>query len=269
MSHGVDVEALAREGFSEVSFVEQAALVALQALVAASFPCPPTEWHLRPASFEEHIALVARTTDAIAKSSLVPRLVRDNIALLLPVFGPSVDVQTVPHLRVSRPSVEGDFVDWHRDTFYGNMPSELNLWFPLFPIREGAGLRLLPGSHLERSAHVREAVETNADRRTVERGSAAARIGYTYLPKIDDTIATLDVERTRLLAPKLGGAVLFFGHMVHRAQNASPETRVSIDTRIKSSHAPTGTKPGYYTPLCRGPIETCASRLQGGEEPAP
>jgi hypothetical protein len=267
MIHGVDVEALAQEGFAEISFIEQGALVALRALVAANFPCFPTEWHLRGASFEQHVALVARTTDAIAKSGLVARLVRENIELLLPVFGPSVDLQTVPHLRVSRPSMEGDFVDWHRDTFYGNMPSELNLWFPLFPIGEGAGLRLLPRSHLERSTNVREAVEANTDRRTVERGSTAARIGYTYLPKLDDTIATLDVARTRLFAPELGESVLFFGHMVHRAQNASLGTRVSIDTRVKSSHAPTGTKPGYYTPLCRGPIETCVSQLRGGEEP--
>jgi hypothetical protein len=256
----MNLSPLERDGFIEVAFPDRDSLAPLRELVAASFPCPPTAWHERGATQEEHIDLVRRVTEIVAESDLVRALVRTMTSPLAELLGPSIDVQRVPHLRVSRPSTESDFVGIHRDTFYGNTPYEMNLWFPLYPLHEGAGLCVLPGSHATAARDVRVEEDQDPFRRTVEKGSAANEIGYTYSPKSDETIRSMRPRDLRLLAPDVGHGVLFFGHLVHRAQNESIATRVTIDVRLKSAHAPTGTRSGYYQPLCRGIVDACAER---------
>lgn len=56
--------------------------------------------------------------------------------------------------------------------------------------------------------------------------------------------------------------IIFFRHMVHRAQNASQNTRISIDVRVKNMLAKTNTKPGYYQPLTRGVVSRYVEKME-------
>jgi len=250
---GIDKNFLMAQGFCAFSWQEVTPLLSLRRLVEKLFPQPPQHWHARNVSMEEHLRQVEQLTLAVGESGLVEELVSDHRALFEGVLGPEIDIQTQPYVRVSRPNAESDFIDWHRDTFYGNAPQELNLWFPVLPLATGAGLTLVPGSHLEPSENVTDLVDSDPFRRTVVRGSIAHRMGYLYAPKTDDTISRLSPEKILLLTPKWGEAVLFFASTVHRAVNASDETRITVDVRLKNHDLMTSTKSGYYRPLTAPP----------------
>lgn len=69
-----------------------------------------------------------------------------------------------------------------------------------------------------------------------------------------------------IISPKVGQAIFFFSHMIHRAQNNSDKTRISIDVRVKNMFAPTNTKPGCYQPLTRGCVAQYAEKMQKNEQ---
>lgn len=254
---------LERDGFVELSFGDVDPLFEIQKLLTDAFPCVPEEWHAMEKSQGEHVAFVKHISDQLAQKRLVEELVRKNADLLSPILGPDIDIQREAHLRVSRPVRESDLVDWHRDTFYGNSPWEMNLWFPVFPLREGAGLVLIQGSHVQPSRNVRDAIDADPFRKSVTKLSTANQIGYVYAPKTDDTISAMGSSGIRLLAPQVGKAILFFGCAAHRAQNRSDSTRISIDVRLRNSHTSTNTRSGYYVELCRGVISRCAKKFSG------
>lgn len=261
---GLDAEHLREHGFVPITFRDARLMTSLKSVVAAFLPVAPDEWHTLNVAQDDWIRLTKQITDKVVETDIITELLRGNAEPFEQLFGPDVDVQRVPHVRMSRPDTESDLIDWHRDTFYGNTPWELNLWFPVFPLRDGAGLRLLPGSHRRGATGVRPVQDTDAFRRTVTKGSAANEIGYLYQPKTDDTIDRLTLEQTTLLAPKVGEAILFFGSTVHKAQNRSTHTRVSMDVRLRNMHAPTSTKPGYYRPLLRGPVQQSIDEYLAG-----
>jgi hypothetical protein len=257
----MDVDFFATHGYTLGEFTNKKYLFEIQGLVKSAFPFNPVEWHMLPGlTNEQHVEQVKKAVDLIVDSRLVIKLIEANKDLFFPFTGPDLDIQTAPHLRVSRPETESDMVDWHRDSFYGSTPWELNIWFPIFPLEPGAGLRVLPGSHAIPS-EVRETVDPNEFRKTVEKGSTAHKIGFVYAPKTDDTIEAMKPGASVLNTPPYGSFVIFFGCAVHRAQNRSCKTRVSIDVRIKNSLAPTNTRPGYYQTLNNGTVTAVARRF--------
>ena len=144
----MDLDAFKKNGFVSAEFPHKECLAELQALIKSQFPCPPVEWHLQPnVSNDQHVAQVKKAVDSLVASGLVQKLIAANKEVFIPLTGEDLDIQSAPHLRVTRPEKEGDMVDWHRDSFYGSTPWELNIWFPVFPLSPGAGLRVLPGSH--------------------------------------------------------------------------------------------------------------------------
>jgi hypothetical protein len=258
---------LQERGFVEITFSETESLKRLQALAKDAFQSDPEHWHERNSPQELHLAAVKHLTDEIVHSDLVTSLIRSNQDIFTGLLGPDVDVQAAPHVRVSRPHLENDLIHWHRDTFYGANPWELNIWFPLFTLKEGAGLLFVEGSHRLPSNNVREIKDHNEFRRSVKKGSVAHQVGYVYLPKIDDAIAEMDSSNVRLLSPAFGQAIFFFGCGIHTAQNLSDKTRVTIDVRVKNAHATSNTRPGYYKPLARGLISQCSERFFENSEP--
>ena len=261
----MDFSALEKQGYIQLDFDRREHLSALQSLTESLFPCPPLLWHKQPdVSAEKHVEQVKKVLDKVLESKLVNKLIEDNTSVFTGILGPDFDLQVAPHLRVTRPEVEGDMVDWHRDSFYGSTPWELNVWFPIFPLHEGAGLRILPGSNAMPSKNVREATESDNFRKTVQKGSSAHQIGFVYAPKTDDTLAAMKTVDTVLLAPPAGSFILFFGCCIHRAQNRSEFTRISVDTRLKNSFAPTNTRPGYYQPVSSGVVSRVVRRFQEG-----
>jgi hypothetical protein len=252
---------LEKLGYTIIDFKNLEYIYAMQEIVKTTFPCVPTEFHQGNFSDEERLMFVKQAKDLIVQNNLVKKFLFDNQEFLIQLLGPDIDIMTDIYLRVSRPNFEGDFIDWHRDTFYGNSLWELNFWMPIFPLENGAGLALVEGSHLKPASNVQSIQDENEFRTTVTKGSLANELGYLYAPKIDDTIINIANEPVKLLSPKLGQAVLFFTHVVHRAQNASTHTRVSIDLRIKNMFAPTNTKPGYFQPLVRSAITNCVEKM--------
>jgi hypothetical protein len=257
----INTSELELKGFTKVIFPNTNSITELQKLISSYFKTEILDWHVEDISQEEHVSLVKKITDEIVTSGSFIKVASDNLNLFTAIFGPDIDIQTVPHLRISRPKRESDLVNWHRDTFYGNSPWELNLWLPIFPLEEGAGLKLLPCSHRATSRNIRDELDPDEFRSTVKKGSTADQIGYIHSPKTDDTISNLKPGDIVTLTPKVGEAILFFGCMVHRAINQSPKTRISMDFRLKTALAPTGTRNGYYRSLCRGVIANCVQEF--------
>ncbi len=256
------LSAFFQHGFIVINFDEFSQIHEIQNIVRSIFPCEPIELHRVNLSLDERLLLIKKAQDAIGKRKLVRDLLLNNSALFSELLGPDVDIQTNPYLRVSRPNLETDLVDWHRDTFNGNEYCELNIWFPVFPLEQGSGLTLLEGSHLISSKNIAYVDEENEFRKTVTKGSVANQLGFLYARKTDDSIRALDKNKVRMLAPHVGQAVFFFGHMVHRAQNHSSKTRLSIDVRIKNSFAQTKTKPGYYESFLKGRISRYVESME-------
>jgi len=257
----MNLESLLKNGFLIQEFVSTKFLIDAQDLVRSQFPCDPVKWHELSTSTEEHLLQVKNTLGALIARRCIPNLIHDNKELYYSIFGPDFDVQRAPHLRITRPEVEGDAVDWHRDTFYGNTVYEINLWFPLFPLGSSAGVRILPGSHITPSRHLRDHQDSNEFRKAVLKGSTANQLGFVYAPKTDDALDTMDLEKTVLLSPDFGSFAMFFGCAIHKGQNKSEHTRISVDARIKNSYTPTNTKPGYYENISRGIITDVGQRF--------
>lgn len=255
-----------KDGYVVVNFKNMELIDAIQDQIKSIFASDPTELHLKKIEDADRLKMIKKAKDSFTTSDLVRDLLISNAECFTSLLGPDVDIQTGVYLRVSRPNLEGDLIDWHRDTFYGNTPWEMNFWFPVFPLAKGAGLMVLEGSHLSPVTNVHYIEENDPFRKQVTKGSIASELGYQYAPKCDDTIANMDLSKVKLLTPEVGQAVFFFGHIVHRAQNLSNKTRVTIDVRIKHMLAPTSTKSGYYQPLMRGDIAQCIEKMHLSEE---
>ncbi len=248
------IYALHQDGYAIINFGHTEFMSIIQNKIKSVFAQDPTEFHTLKINDDQRLQRVKQTKDTLLNEGLVKNFLLANIDSLITLFGPDIDIQSDFYLRVSRPHQENDFIDWHRDTFYGNSHWELNFWFPIFPLATGAGLMLVEGSHLVPANNICYVEEENQFRKQVAKGSIAHELGYLYARKTDDAISNLDASKIKLLAPAVGQAIIFFSHTIHRAQNISSKTRVSIDLRIKHMLAPTNTRPGYYQPLTRGII---------------
>lgn len=240
----VDFDQLQKVGYSITKFKNIEPLIKLQNLIKKSMPFPPTEWHDYITDKDRHFALIAQLTTEIASSGFASMLIMEQIHLLKELIGPDIDIQTIPHFRVSRPFQEKDLVDWHRDTFYGGSAWQLNYWFPVFELQNGAGLLVIPGSHKEPSRNIREIP------------------GNLYPGHMeDDSIVQLKNSQAELLRPAVGEGILFFGCSIHRAVNHSAMTRISLDLRIKNAHIfdSIDSRDGYFKPFCRGLVGSVVS----------
>lgn len=260
---------LFKNGYVILDFENKNHIYTIQEEIKSVFGFDPTLFHQQKIDDAERLLLVKTAKDIIVQKEFVKSCVLANAGCFTTLLGPDIDIQSDIYLRVSRPNHEGDFINWHRDTFYGNSHWELNFWLPIFPLEEGAGLLMVDGSHSSPADNVRHVEEQNIFRKQVIKGSLANELGYLYAPKSDDvidSIAETDSSKIKLLTPRVGQAVFFFAHCVHRAQNLSSKTRVSIDVRIKHMLASTNTKPGYYQPLIRGDIAQYVEKMQAMEK---
>lgn len=252
---------LSTRGYAIVDFKNLEHLYQIQEIIKSCFPCLPTEFHKESTDDKQRLLFVKKARDRIIKNELVKKLFIDNSEFLIKLLGPDIDIQSEVYLRVSRPNLESDFIDWHRDTFYGNSYWELVCWFPVFPLENNAGLMVVEGSHLEAACNVHEINDKNSFRNKIKKGSLANELGYLYAPKSDDTISKLDPTQVNLITPKLGQGIIFFTHIVHRACNSSPLTRVSLDLKIKNMFAPTNTRTKYFKPLFRSSVTNCVEKM--------
>ncbi len=256
---------LLKHGFVIIDLNQPAIISEIQHLVKKNLDLQ--KFSDRTLDFDTYAMTVKSAVDEIAKSELVKKLLETKKELITSLCGPDVDYQGYPHLRISRPDAKTDTSGWHRDTFYGNSPYEVNWWFPVFDLPQGSGLRFLPGSHRMPAKNVRPAVvpEDVAQQRKVERGSVANQIGFLYAPQTEDLIVEMKPDEDTLLAPKVGQAIVFFASTLHAGATGTNTNspRVSIDIRVRNCYAPTNTKPGFYVPLFRGLVSECANQFLG------
>ncbi|OGT25440.1 MAG: hypothetical protein A3I77_03875 [Gammaproteobacteria bacterium RIFCSPLOWO2_02_FULL_42_14] len=259
---------ICEDGYAVLYFKNTQHIKVIQDQIKSIFSFDPVEFHEQKIDDDSRLQLIKKAKDCIVERQLVKNLLLDNIEYFVALFGPDIDIQSDVYLRISRPNQEDDFIDWHRDTFYGNSHWELNFWFPIFPLETGAGLMVVKDSHLVPADNISLTEEKNLFRKKVTKGSLANELGFLYAPKSDDTMSKLDQTKIKLLTPDVGQAIIFFAHHIHRAQNFSHKTRISIDLRIKSMLAPTNTRPGYYQSLIKGDIAKYVEKIYSIEKRA-
>lgn len=255
---------LFKNGYAVVDLGQPDIISEIQSLVKQSLNL--NDFNDKSLDFETYAVKVKAAVDQMTKSEIVKKLLSTKKELITTLCGPDVDYQGMPHIRVSRPKAKTDVSGWHRDTFYGNSPYEINVWFPIFDLPKGAGLRFLPGSHRVPAKNVRpaEIPAEVASQRKVEKGSVANQIGFLYAPQTEDLIVNMKPEADVLVAPKVGQAIVFFASSLHSgATGVEDGVRVSVDIRVRNCHAPTNTKPGFYVPLFRGLVAECANEFLG------
>jgi len=166
-------------------------------------------------------------------SGIHHQIICGNFPLFARFFGPDLECQKYPYLRIARPEKAQDNVGFHRDSHYGTSPFELSCFIPLMDLDEGSALRFIPGSHTHSESTYAWVQEPSP---TVVRGSRKHKLGFPYAPKrLDPGIEA----RTRPVPLSFGDALLFNTAMVHGQRiNASRHTRFSTDIRLVNAFAP-------------------------------
>jgi hypothetical protein len=178
------------------------------------------------------------------------------------ILGPDLDIQSRPHLRISRPNRSEDNVGYHRDIDYGGSVYEHSIWVPITQVQSGGGMQLLPYS-IHRGYEGYQFLQKETE---YKKGSARQVAGLPY--KLNNVILSHD-EYKLLTEPNIadGQYLMIPLLLVHGSEiNSSPLTRVSFDMRIVDSKAkddksslqkrkilPIDSKDPYpyYRPLCR------------------
>lgn len=248
-----EMENFYKQGFIITPFRDTGPLESLQKYIKSRSPCDPVYLHELTWEKTSWLQFIESLTLELHRVDYIEQLIQKNIAIFSSLLGEDIDMQTHPHLRISRPKIAQDMVDWHRDSFYGNSAWELNIWIPIFQLGEGAGLLYAEGSHRIPSIDIQDAPQEH-QHHVIEKGSLENRLGFAYAPKSDATLRTLEAKTVKCLRPAVGECIVFFGCGLHRAMNESNITRLSLDLRLKQQHAPTNTKPGYFRAVHRGVV---------------
>lgn len=199
------------------------------------------KYHQVEQSQQQHDELQFEIYSVLNKIKFHHQFLSDNLAFFTSLCGPDIDVQTNTYLRITRPGVKKDNIGIHRDTDYGNSAYEISLSLPLVDQKNGAGLNVVPGSHLK-PTHVVEQVP----REDVIKGTNKNEMGFLYAPKIP---VALDEKSLSCFDLKFGQGIGFTLGLLHgQIANTSEDTRWSIDFRFKNSFHPStkNLKDNYY-----------------------
>ncbi len=179
----------------------------------------------------KYTALVADAQDELNKRILVRRLAGDRRDALSGILGSQrIMVQSHLYLRATRPMRGGqESVGWHRESFYGSsVETAVNFWLPILNVTIENTLLYVPDSHLIPDEAI---VTENEEDPTVQRGSAAHRIGLLYSPKRIVSGVDFSTHRPFIVLP--GEAAIFSGQLIHgSAVNKSDKIRFSADFRL-------------------------------------
>lgn len=206
------------------------------------------EWEL---SEEQHLLCHSHMTQFFRSHKLGRRVIEANLSLFVELIGPDINVQQNPYLRIARPGILGDNLDFHRDTFYGHTPYELSVLVPYVELSQENSLSMLSGSHIQPD---REFPFTQVKSADIEKGSLKNQLGFLYAPKLLHPHVTEGIKPVSL---QLGDILVFSQATIHGSRvNLSRITRWTSDTRIVNAFVPLKPelKPGYYEPLARSVV---------------
>ncbi len=126
----------------------------------------------------------------------------------------------------------------HRDTWYANPPSQINLWIPLRDVDEGDGLRIYRGAFSRAVPNDSSAFDYARWGKAVGFQNAAPPPGAVY-PSATEAHA-LETGPASVLPVSKGGLLAFSGAHLHGPQpHDAPQTRFSVDLRVvhRGDHA--------------------------------
>src|SRR5579864_8783721 len=90
---------LERDGFTEFSFREPELLFKMQAVVNRTLPIE--EFQDNHLAFDQYAVHVKKVVDEVANSQFVTQLLKADREMITFLCGPDVDVQRIPHMRIS------------------------------------------------------------------------------------------------------------------------------------------------------------------------
>ncbi len=234
--------------FNHLDALEKIKALCIEACQAASKGFSNLgEYHKLGLSDAEHDELQFQLFNRINEAALHKQFVNDNLNFFTQLVGPDLDIQSFTYLRISRPGQQKDNIGLHRDTEYGNTAYEISLSLPLIDQPQGAGLRIVPGSHMWQDYQ-----SVQVKRPDVDKGTDKNLMGFLYAPKIPQNIKSEQILNTAL---KFGQGLGFTLGLVHgQEENTSGLTRWSIDFRFKNAWHPMdpNLKQGYYASFSRG-----------------
>lgn len=180
------------------------------------------------------------------------KIIEDNIDLYRNIIGNDLDIQAKPHLRIVRPHCPQDNIGFHRDSFYGNTPSEISSFIPLVDLDEKSAFMIEPKSHQ------RPIVYQKTESKNIVKEGRQHQLGFPYAPKIIDKDYSID----KLAIPMTFGNVLIFGSDTTHGQdvNYSNITRWSVDMKVRNSLLSSNTKDGYYKTLSKSILSKYAEK---------
>lgn len=184
-------------------------------------------------SDDEHIDIHWKIASAARDQKFTRQLLEGQLEILHDFFGPDLAMSSRDNVRIVRPQVEGDNLDFHRDYDYGNTAFELNILVPFVDVDELTGLAVLPKSHLMEDNEL-DIVDTHHP--TVKKGSLKHQLGFMHSPKI---IRNLSLDDAVTPSVKVGQALAFVPHCIHgQVVNSGTSTRWSVDVEVCNALAP-------------------------------
>jgi len=181
-------------------------------------------------------------------------------------LGQDINIQSKPHLRITRPRKPQDNIGYHRDTYYGCSPFELSVLVPYVDVPTESSLSVLSGSHIRPES---DFPTTQIENPEVNKGSVRHQLGFLYAPKIIDPSRTVNMQPVPLA---LGEALIFSLATVHGSiENRGQVSRWSSDIRVVNALAPLNPslKPGYYEKLSSSVVTDLANLYNQAQSSRP
>ena len=233
--------------------LREALLQKLKTLVAddVSFE----QYHQFVTNEEEHKRIQFALFNYVHEIGLHNHIITENLSLFQAFYGPDIDIQVKPYMRIARPNCPQDNIGFHWDTFYGNSAFETSCVLPITENTADGVLQLAPGSHRWETPEY-----TQQQHQEVTKGSEQNQMGFLYAPK---QIQGLDRSKVTPVLVKPTQVLLFSLGVLHGQEiNRDPICRWSIDFRLKNAFAPVSKnlKAGYYQPLSRSVVSHVSSQ---------
>lgn len=143
------------------------------------------------------------------------------------------------YLRAVRPSVSksnNEYLDWHRETFYGKkkfIKSSVNVWVPIMNVSKLNSLKYIPKSHkisdnkIKRKKYI-------LSKNKIKKLSPEHKLGYVYAPK--KIISGVNLKKEKTFNFKKNQFVSFSAMLVHgNAKNFSKKIRFAYNIGVIGS----------------------------------
>ena len=181
---------------------------------------------------KKHYIFQRKIQKFILKNNLHFEIIKTNDEFFKSILGNDICVTNHVNLRIVRPMIDFDNLNFHRDTDLGHTPYEINCWIPLFDTNIQNALHILPRSHLKNLDYFKsKKINTR-----FKKGSLQNQLGYLYK---SFRHKTFDYKKMKPIKCKFGELIIFYSSCMHGTKaNTSNKTRFSIDFNLSNPFYP-------------------------------